>query len=209
MPFVFTVNPKSVDITYEVDTVKEGMDILNSEEMVEARRQIGSEDAESTPAADNTTAPPAAPAAEAPTTAKKRDRPAKNQPAPETATAPPPAPIPTAAPTPPVPPVPPLVTAPAVDDGSIPPFLKRDGAAAVPAPVAPPPAPSITLGPKIRAHIEAQAGDDATKKQYLDWLASPGIGLVIPNVSWDEAMGVLQYTTDAQCGGVAKALGVS
>ena len=105
------VKPKDVSIEFEADSVADVLTALQNESG--ALRQLWEEfgnpesdlqvvmnvgTAESTPPVDNTTAATEAPAA------KKRGRPAKNQPAPETATAPPPAPIPTAAPTPPVPP---------------------------------------------------------------------------------------------------------
>lgn len=177
----------------------------------------------------------AAPAT-APAAAKRRGRPAKNAeaasaapaaapPVPSTAPTTPPAPVVANAPAPiPVPPV--ATAAPAAtppdttpNANGIPNFLDRTGNAApppVPPAVAPPvvppaaPVPGGVLAQKIVADLKRRAaGSPDQGKGLVDWLAGPGIGLVVAGASFDEACAVINMTTDDKLQSVAGLLGVA
>lgn len=148
----------------------------------------------------------------------------KNQPDPTTATAPAPAPVPAAAP---AAPTPPLATA---DNGNgVPAFLDRKNpdavvnqapaaAAAPPPPMPPAAAPSVvpaaappvsTLAPKIIENLKARAVDDINKNALVEWLAGPGIALVVKGATFDEAMAVIGITADDKLSGLLAPLGIS
>lgn len=164
---------------------------------------------------------PAATAEQPAPTGRGRGRKAKNQPDPTTATAPAPAPVPAAAPTPP------LVTT--ENANGVPAFLDRKNpdavvnqppaaAAAPPPPMPPAAAPSVvpaaappvsTLAPKIIENLKARAVDDINKNALVEWLAGPGIALVVKGATFDEAMAVIGMTADDKLSGLLAPLGIS
>lgn len=149
------------------------------------------------------------------TAGKKRGRPVKGA-DPATAVAPPPAPIPGA--TPPAPAAVPAdlaaQNAAAAAGGGVPDYLK---AAAPPAPPAPPPAPAAPpvlppsgiLAGKVIGELERRGSDDTTKKALVEWLASPGYGLVMPTASFDETIAAVRLMQDDKLSAVATALQIA
>ncbi|WP_448043749.1 hypothetical protein [Bradyrhizobium liaoningense] len=148
---------------------------------------------------------------------KKRGRPAKNQPDPSTATAPPPAPIPGATPTAPAAVPADLAAQVAGANGGIPAFLDRTAApvppAAPPAPPPPPPAPVVPpsglLAGKVIAALDARAADDSVKVALVNWLASPGLGLVQPNATYPEAIDAIRLMSDDKLANAAVGLQIT
>jgi hypothetical protein len=141
---------------------------------------------------------------------KKRGRPAKGA-DPATAVAPPPLAVP-AAPAAPAAPIDTTVT-----EKGIPAFLDRAANPATPpappAPPAPPipPAapPSGILAGKVIGELERRGSDDITKKALVEWLASPGYGLVMPTASFDETIAAVRLMQDDKLSAVATALAIA
>lgn len=123
---------------------------------------------------------------------KGRGRPKKTQPDPSTAQAPPPAAIPGA----------PVDTTP--NANGMPAFLDR---AATPVPAVVP--PSGILAGKVIADLDRRGTDDTTKAALVNWLASPGLALVMPAASYDEAISAIRLMPDDKLAAVATQLAVS
>lgn len=217
MNFKFVVNKDPVAVEFESETIAEGVAILadNSNELGRLFDVLKN----GSGGAEGEAAPPA-PA--------RRGRRSKNQPDPVAAAAPAPVPVPAPAPAAPVP-TPAAPVAPATDQPpEIPGFLKRSasgaagaaGAASAPAPAAPaataaapvpapPPAapaavpPAERLSDKVIAEIKRRKGD-GDGQDYANWLADYRI--VAAGTTFDEAVAVLQFTSEADLAPVAKAL---
>jgi hypothetical protein len=108
-------------------------------------------------------------------------------------------------------------------DGGIPPFLARTAAAPSPpppplmpaaaappiAPPASPTPPSGVNGAKIVAELRKRAtGTPDAGASLVAWLAGPGIGLVMPGATFDEACAVVTMTTDEKLAGLLSPLGL-
>lgn len=228
MTFKIELSRPPLKVTFEAPSIDEAATVLtdNGDRLAEMfgipalSHVAGLSDNDDAPeeAEQQTTdaAPATAPAA------KRRGRPAKN------AEAAPAAPV-VAAPTtpPPVPPATVVANAPAPvpvppdttpNAGGIPAFLDRNANAAPPVPpaVAPPvvppaaPVPGGVLAQKIVADLKRRAaGSPDQGKGLVDWLAGPGIGLVVAGASFDEACAVINMTTDDKLQSVAGLLGVA
>lgn len=209
MPFKWKISHAPLECEFETGSIGEAIEILSNESSQLAQvfgfgaAAIGVGD---TPLAQDT---------DQAATPARRGRKPKNQPDPSTASAPPPIP---AAP------------APNSGDGlKVPAFLDRsnpgnvatgDGSAAVPAaPPAPPPMPSAppiappapiappvgVLGTKMVDAITKQKQGDGA--EWVKWLSDSG--LVVPGVTFDEAMDCLRFTPDEKLATAAAALQIS
>lgn len=217
MTFKWKISHAPLECEFETGSIGEAIEILSNESSQLAQVfglgavSIGVGD---TPLAQDT---------DQAATPARRGRKPKNQPDPSTASAPPPAPVPAA-------PAAPAAPAPNSGDGlKLPAFLDRsnpgnvatgDGSAAVPAaPPAPPPMPSAppiappapavppvgVLGPKMVDAITKQKQGDGA--EWVKWLSDSG--LVVPGVTFDEAMDCLRFTTDEKMVTAAAALQIS
>lgn len=109
-------------------------------------------------------------------------------------------------------------------DGGIPPFLARTAAPVAPAAPTPPPPPLMPAaaappiaptppsgvnGAKIVAELRKRAtGTPDAGASLVAWLAGPGIGLVMPGATFDEACAVVTMTTDEKLAGLLSPLGL-
>lgn len=79
-----------------------------------------------------------------------------------------------------------------------------------PAPPTPPVPPAGVLAAKIIPFMEGIAtGTPGADQQWLDWLASPGVELVVQGATFAEAMKCLRMLSDDKLKPVADALGIA
>jgi hypothetical protein len=226
MPFTIRVNKKFTEVEFEAATIADAVAALNTPEFAAIWQNPVNDDAGESLAnsvtesgANGTDSVSSAPAKRG--RKPKADAPAPQAPAPipvgETPAAPPAPAASTETPLPPMAPAP----APAGQDGlAIPAFLDRTGGApAAPAPAAPaasappPPAPAPAAPPpaterladKVVAAIKAKVGT-GDGSAWAKWLADAG--LVTAGSSYDEAITVVQFESDAKLEGIAKQLGI-
>ena len=189
MAFMVNVKPTGVEVAFEVGSLKEACDILQTE--ANALTELMGIRVNDTPGGIES----------APPTNSKTTRKPKPGPDPSTASAPPPAPVPTAAPMPPLP-----------ADGSIPEALRRTPpppplVAAPPPPLAPPAPVPCELARKTAAEFNRRAAGAVDEgKAMLDWVYSTG--LVIKGANVQEATDCLEMQTEDKIRPVAAALQV-
>jgi len=218
-PYTVTVSPRGVEVSFEVGSLGEAVEILSNNESTMASLvaiAVGGAGVVAT--------------GEGESTGNKRSRKPKNQPDPATAQAPAPAPVPSAPPVAPAapaaPPPAPPIPAPAVQgqDGlTVPAFLDRSNPAAVanqappppPLPSAPPvappaPTPAFILGGKVADDLEKRKAGSADSGAALHtWLMAASAGAILPGASLDEAIQVMRFTDDDKVRPIAQALGIS
>lgn len=209
MLFKFTIKQNPIEISYEADSIDEGIDTVISARASMTRLGAAGFVQPSVTTIEETAATPES-AEKAKRHRRTKEQIAADEAAAKAAAAPPPIPVPApplASPAPSVP-VPQLA-------GPAPSVLGPENAGGIPAglvrtaPPPPPPAapPVQRLCDRIIANLKQRAAASPDSgASLINWLVQSGIATA--GATFDEAMAVLQFQTDVQLAPIATALGV-